>query len=168
MSEKIYNFILPLNLNSEEFETISISQEIITKMETLANMYEDVIDDDTSSPMTFPYNNITSKVFKEIIEYYQHYLDNGPEPEGKNLTNWDRQFLDNIRVVNIESETIQPILSFIEAADFLGCVRLVNMGCKYVAENIKDKTPEELRQFFNIENDFTPEEEKEIEKELSI
>ena len=34
-----------------------------------------------------------------------------------------------------------------------------DVGCKTVANMIKGKTPEQIRQTFNIVNDFTPEEE---------
>ena len=38
-------------------------------------------------------------------------------------------------------------------------------GCKHVAAMIKGKSPEEIRQAFNIKNDFTPEEEEAIRQE---
>ncbi|KAH7332134.1 hypothetical protein KP509_20G069800 [Ceratopteris richardii] len=34
-----------------------------------------------------------------------------------------------------------------------------------VRDMIKEKTPEEIRRAFNIENDFTPEEEEEVRRE---
>lgn len=37
--------------------------------------------------------------------------------------------------------------------------------CKTVADEIKGKTPEEIRTRFNIKNDFTPEEEEEVKRE---
>lgn len=42
---------------------------------------------------------------------------------------------------------------------------LLDVGCKTVANMIKGKSPEEIRKTFNIQNDFTPEEEDQIRRE---
>lgn len=42
---------------------------------------------------------------------------------------------------------------------------LLDVGCKTVANMIKGKNPEEIRKLFNIQNDFTPEEEEQIRRE---
>ena len=39
---------------------------------------------------------------------------------------------------------------------------LLDLGCKTVANMIKGKSVEEIRETFNITNDFTPEEEEQI------
>lgn len=51
----------------------------------------------------------------------------------------------------------QEVLIFARLYLMLGNYR--DVGCKTVANMIKGKTPEEIRKIFNIENDFTPEEE---------
>lgn len=42
---------------------------------------------------------------------------------------------------------------------------MLDVGCKTVANMIKGKSPEEIRKTFNIQNDFTPEEEDQIRRE---
>ena len=42
---------------------------------------------------------------------------------------------------------------------------LLDLTCATVASMIKGKTPEEIRAHFNIQNDFTPEEEEEVRRE---
>jgi S-phase kinase-associated protein 1 len=42
---------------------------------------------------------------------------------------------------------------------------LLDLTCAKVASMIKDKSPEEIRETFNITNDFTPEEEARVREE---
>jgi hypothetical protein len=49
-----------------------------------------------------------------------------------------------------------------KAANYLNIKSLLDLTCKTVADMIKGKTPEEIRAHFNIQNDFTPEEEEEV------
>ncbi|KAK6780535.1 hypothetical protein RDI58_022719 [Solanum bulbocastanum] len=55
--------------------------------------------------------------------------------------------------------------ALILAANFLNDKEILDMICQEVADRIKGKTLEEIRKEFDIKNDFTSEEEKEIRKE---
>ena len=48
------------------------------------------------------------------------------------------------------------------AANFMDIKSLLELACAKVASMIKGKTIPDIRKFFNIENDFTPEEEAQI------
>uniref|UniRef100_A0A183DL91 Skp1 domain-containing protein n=1 Tax=Gongylonema pulchrum TaxID=637853 RepID=A0A183DL91_9BILA len=51
------------------------------------------------------------------------------------------------------------LFEIVQAANYLDISELLAEGCKAIANQIKGKSVQELREFFNIENDFTPEEE---------
>merc|ERR1711918_14692 len=69
---------------------------------------------------------------------------------------WDKDF------VKVDDETL---FNLILAANYLDIKPLLDLTCKTVADEIKGKTPEEIRIRFNIKNDFTPEEEEEVKRE---
>ena len=69
---------------------------------------------------------------------------------------WDAAFVD------LEQEAL---FELILAANFMDIKPLLDLTCAKVASMIKGKTPEQIRQVFNIVNDFSPEEEAQVREE---
>ena len=96
------------------------------------------------------------KIIK-VIEHckYHHKAEQESLPEDeKNV--WDKDF------VKVDDETF---FNLILAANYLDIKSLLDLTCKNVADQIRGKTPEQIRTHFNIKNDFTPEEEEEVKRE---
>jgi S-phase kinase-associated protein 1 len=101
-----------------------------------------------------------------VIEYCDHHKsDPLPPPEDEfaeerrrsdDIEEWDADF------IQVEQEMLFEIIL---AANYLDIKPLLDLGCKTVANMIKGKTTEEIRKTFNIECDFTPEEEAQIRRE---
>lgn len=72
------------------------------------------------------------------------------------ITPWDREFCQ------VENTTL---FDMIAAANYLDIKHMLDVTCDKVAEMIRGKTPEEIRVLFDIQNDFTPEEEEAVRKE---
>lgn len=74
----------------------------------------------------------------------------------KYVSEWDDQFI---------ALPHEKLFDLIQAAHYMDIQGLMDLGAAKVATLIKNKTPEEIRQMFHIENDFTPEEEERIREE---
>ena len=72
------------------------------------------------------------------------------------MPEWDAAFVD------LEQETL---FALILAANFMDIRPLLDLTCAKVASMIKGKTPEQIRQVFNIVNDFSPDEEAKVREE---
>ena len=57
------------------------------------------------------------------------------------------------------------LFDIILAANYLDIKQLLDLACAKVASLIKNKSIQEIRKFFSIANDFTPEEEAQIMEE---
>lgn len=68
----------------------------------------------------------------------------------------------NDRFIAMDNDSL---FELIQAAHFMDIQGLMDLGAAKVASLIKNKTPEEIREIFHIENDFTPEEEARIREE---
>ncbi|KAL6603117.1 hypothetical protein ACP70R_043478 [Stipagrostis hirtigluma subsp. patula] len=74
------------------------------------------------------------------------------------LKSFDKAFID------VDQAMLYDLLL---ASNYLEVKGLLDLCCQKVADMIKGKSPEEIRQTFGIKNDFTPEEYEEIRKENS-
>ncbi|GAC94793.1 ubiquitin ligase complex [Pseudozyma hubeiensis SY62] len=118
---------------------------------------------DTDQPI--PLVNVSSNVLKKVLEYCSHHRGDPPAPADDaeesrrrttDISDWDAKF------IQVDQEMLFEIIL---AANYLDIKPLLDVGCKTVANMIKGKTPEEIRKLFNIQNDFSAEEEAQIRKE---
>ncbi|KAL6842371.1 hypothetical protein ACP4OV_027798 [Aristida adscensionis] len=79
-----------------------------------------------------------------------------PDPHG--LDAWDKEFITS----GVDNSILFAIIL---AANYLGIEDLIDLGCTAVADKMRGKQPEEIRKTFDIENDYTPEQEAEVRKE---
>ncbi|CAG7868192.1 unnamed protein product [Brassica rapa] len=158
-------------LKSSDGETFEVEEAVALQSQTIAHMVEDDCIDGG-----IPLANITGVILAKVIEYCKKHVTVVPDgdvivyckkhvvlPDGdssssakEELKAWDAEFMKTDQ---------STLFNLILAANFLNIKNLLDLGCQTVADMITGKTPEEIRTVLNIENDFTPEEEKEIRKE---
>lgn len=145
-------------LKCSDGKSFEIDEAVARKSKLLADM----IDIGCDGPI--PLQDVTGKTLEKVIEYCErHVVEFGTSVEddeeaAKKLAIWDAEF------IKVDEQTL---FYLILAANYLSIEGLLSLGCKVVADYIKDKTPEEVRRIFGIENDFTPEEEEAARKQSS-
>ena len=149
-----------ITLVSSDGEKMQISAKAAQRSQLVKGIIEDYPDD-----AEVPLNNVKSNILKKIKEYLDHYQDSDPKEIERPLASqnyqecveaWDFEF------INIELDTIFEIIL---AANYMDIKPLLELASSKIASIIKGKTPEEIRKIFNIQNDFTPEEEQQIRDE---
>ncbi|KAL9253959.1 SKP1-like protein [Drosera capensis] len=125
---------------------------------TLSQTVKHWLDEENDTDMAIPLPNVTSTILAMVIEYCKKHA--GPEPEDHvaedALKEWDTKF------ANVDQTVM---FDLILAANYMDIKGLLDLFCQSVADMIKDKTVEEVREIFNIENDFTEEEERALRDE---
>ncbi|KAH7332152.1 hypothetical protein KP509_20G071600 [Ceratopteris richardii] len=134
---------LKVKLKSADDELFEVEEIVALESRTIKDIVEDI-----GTDCVIPLLNVSSQILSKIIKYCRYHaleVPNKGEGDGKrpalseeDVTHWDGKFLED---------------------------SLLDLTCQRVADMIKEKTPEEIRRAFNIENDFTPEEEEEVRRE---
>ncbi|CAD7958551.1 unnamed protein product [Amoebophrya sp. A25] len=150
-----------VKLKSSQNDVFVVEKEVALMSQLLRTMI-----DDCASDEEIPLPNVKTPILQKVIDYCKHHREEQPEEIQKPLksqtltecgvSEWDSNF------VHIEQETL---FELILAANYLDIKSLLDLTCAKVASLIKGKTPEEIRQQFNIANDFTPEEEAQVREE---
>lgn len=141
-----------LYLMSSDHQVFQIESRVACRSETVKNMVGDC-----GTADSIPLPNVSSAVLSKVIEYFKYHDEAETNKTSvDDIAAWNKQFLE------MEDEIL---FALIVGANYLDAKQLLDCTCKAVADEIKGKTPEEIRTRFNIVNDFTPEEEEEVKRE---
>jgi len=113
-----------------------------------------------------PLSNVAGPILRKIITWMEyHHKTDAPEPEKPEddlshftdeISDWDEEY------IKVDQGTI---FELILASNYLNIKKLRTVACKTIANVLKTKSVEQIREMYNIENDFTPEEEEALRKE---
>ncbi|KAJ6801566.1 SKP1-like protein 1B [Iris pallida] len=145
--EKGKKVILRTNDN-QEFE---VDESLAIESGTIKFLIQD-----GCAEQAVPLANVNSSTLVKILDYWATHKsankDNADE-----VKEWDKEF------VKMGKEDLFELIS---AANYLDAKQLSELLFETVAKHIEKMTVEEVREYFSIENDFSPEEEQEIRKEV--
>ena len=121
--------------------------------------------DDSGTEEQVPLPNVKRPILEKVIEFCRHIKDNAVPEIEKPLRNTDMATVVDARYANYINVEQEMLFELIMASNYLDIKPLLELSCAKVASMIKNKSIQEIRKFFNIENDFTPEEEQQIMEE---
>lgn len=149
-----------LTLCSAEGDKYPIKKSVAVQSELVKTMWEGDKDE-----KDIPLPNVKGPTLKKVVEFMEYHKENATKEIEKPLKSanmhevvpeWDANFVET------DQETL---FELILAANYMDIKPLLDLTCAKVASMIKGKTPEEIRKRFNIQNDFTPEEEEAVRAE---
>ncbi|KAL3476095.1 Skp1 family, dimerization domain-containing protein [Aspergillus californicus] len=149
-----------LTLMSNDGKPMEVPREVAERSLLIKHMLEDIGTPDEAIPMS----NVSENVLAKVLEWCTHHrndpVSTSDEDDSRRKTTdieeWDQKFMQ------VDQEMLFEIIL---AANYMDIKALLDIGCKTVANMIKGKSPEEIRKTFNIQNDFTAEEEDQIRRE---
>ncbi len=149
-----------LNLHAQDGAAFTVKRKVALGSELIKTMTEND-KDETNIPLP----NVKGNILEKVIAYLEHHVHNPAKEIERPLRSanmrevveqWDADF------VEVEQEVL---FEMILAANYMDIKPLLDLTCAKVASMLKGKTPEEIRKKFNIQNDFTPEEEEAVRAE---
>jgi S-phase kinase-associated protein 1 len=122
--------------------------------------------------VVIPLPNVSDRVLALVVQYLTHHAERPPLPLPKPLSSdvsehvsdWDKNYIrklvDDFGDTGVEKykNTIEVML----VADHLGIESLVDLACAVLASVMKDKEPQEIRDEFDVEEDFSADEEAKL------
>lgn len=146
-----------IKVSTNDGEVFTLEKKIYDTMYVIRQMLDDLEWTEESGPIPLP--NVNSTTLKNYIAFVEHkwpdpvtrpYPDeNGTVPmlEDDNAPSSDKQdeFLSKLS----QEDLFQLIL----ATNFLNYESALHHICAHVASMIRNKPPEEIRKFFNIESE---------------
>ena len=152
-------------LKSSDDQIFSVERAIAEKSKMIRDML-DLTEAEEGKEIVAPLD-VKGATLKKVVEWTtQHKDDPAPVDDLKEkelgkckkpeLSQWDEDFLQ------LEQAELYDLLL---AANYLEIKDLLDVICKTVALMIQDKSAEEIREKFDVKNDFSKAEEEKIKEE---
>ena len=142
-----------ITLETYDKHMIKIQKSIAEQSTVINMMIEDIIDENAIVPLAN--KACTLSIIQLVVKYLKKHTEFEKEQTANNVvTEFDNEFQD---------QPDEIIFQIILAANFLDIKNLLELMCKKIADELKKcETPEDVRNRFNIREDYTQDDVNEI------
>ncbi|KAJ4459768.1 putative E3 ubiquitin ligase complex SCF subunit sconC [Paratrimastix pyriformis] len=138
-----------ITLIAADGEAFVLEKHVACRMGVVKTML-DLAEDQEVVPLP----NVEAADLRKVIEFIQYHADLSRPPEEMHL--WDSKF------ISVDHDALFHIML---AANYLDVEPLLALTTEKLAQELRGKTPDEIRTAFEIKNDLTPEEEAQVTRE---
>ncbi|KAI0490061.1 S-phase kinase-associated protein 1A [Xylaria cf. heliscus] len=155
-------------LVSSDGVEIQTTYEAVKQSVVLGTMLE-VLDEELTTDQPIPVPGVEGDALKKVMEWCEHHREDPiPKPDDQPATkttittkitevpSWDAEFFKFDKDL---------VLQVTNAANYLEIPLLLDYATIVIADNLKGMTTQQMREYLNVKNDFTPEEEERIRQE---
>ncbi|KAL5100631.1 hypothetical protein RYX36_004958 [Vicia faba] len=150
MAERKSQETQSITLKSSDGVLFDVETNIVKEMKTIQSFM-----DESEDITTIPLANVLSQHLATIIEYCKKHVSEDETEDARNK-------FDVESTKELSGEDMK--LLFL-AANYLNIRSLLDLLAGALADHIKNKSVEFVREFFNVENDYEPEEEAKLREE---
>ncbi|CAK8534700.1 unnamed protein product [Lathyrus sativus] len=141
-----------VTLKTSDDVLFEVKINVVKEMKTIQSFI-----DDSEDIATIPLANVSSQHLAMIIEYCKKHVSEEETDDAKDK-------FDVAFTKELNSDDMKLLLL---AANYLNIKSLMDLLARTIADHIKNKSVEFVREFFNIENDYEPEEEAKLREEVA-
>ena len=162
-----------IQLRPNDTETVyRVPIEQIRMLKTVSNMIDDIGAD--AYDMVIPLSNVNERCLVDVLRCAEHYLHLPPvvpevKPKGRApvkkarvqkiiFSEWESAFI-NLNEDPDFAKARYVLNELCVAANYLDCKQILDFFCRLTANTFTDKTPEQIREMYDLPDDI-PEEEK--------
>jgi len=156
-----------VKLISNDGQVTEVSESMARRWITVQHMLDDV--DPAELEGGIPLPGIECRSLNKLVEFTLQYIQEptdttARETYHKSLSDKDKEAINAWNEAFFKGLGQNDVFDFILGVNFMDYKTGLDAACVYVAGTLKGKTPEEIRQMYNIKNDFTPEQEEKTRK----
>jgi S-phase kinase-associated protein 1 len=93
---------------------------------------------------TIPLPLVSNNILEKVIQYCRQHVLHAPHHVN---SMWDLEFLQTL-------DDHETFLKLVQEAHYLCIKNIMDLTCQAIVEMIRAKTPEQIRQILNIQNEY--------------
>lgn len=153
-----------VDIRSSDDVKISVPLDVVKMWHTVSNLLESYVprgegEERGACLEEIPISEVNSDVLYKVIEYCKRYLE---DPES---VEWKQEFFRNVYGTK-EFEDVKryhlELADLVIAADYLDIESLLSNIAEVIANTLRNKSPEEIREEWDFPDDLTAEDKERI------